>query len=62
MPVLAAPIQPALTIPETAAALNVAVITIRRLIASGELRARKVGSTWRIAPQTVTEFLTGGAA
>ncbi|MBZ4580997.1 helix-turn-helix domain-containing protein [Mycobacterium avium] len=59
MSVIDTPIQPALDIPEAAKALNVSVMTVRRLIASGQLRARKVGSVWRIAPQAIAEFMNG---
>jgi excisionase family DNA binding protein len=41
----------ALTIPEVALALNVAEITVRRMIERGELRAFRAGRLWRIQPR-----------
>jgi excisionase family DNA binding protein len=37
-----------LTYSEVCAALRVSAPTLRGIIASGELRARKVGASWRI--------------
>lgn len=40
--------SPYLTIPQTAAYLQVSVSTVRRMIKRGELAATKVGAQWRI--------------
>lgn len=39
------------TIRETAEFLGVAVVTVRRMIANGSLKARKIGSAVRIDPR-----------
>jgi excisionase family DNA binding protein len=42
--------------------LGVHHTTVRKLIASGELRARRVGSVWRISPEALRDFMNGGVA
>jgi len=39
---------PLLTIPQVRERLNVSERTVRRLIASGKLRAAQIGSGWRV--------------
>jgi excisionase family DNA binding protein len=46
-----------LTIPDVAAVLQVHHTLVRSLIHSGDLRARKVGSTWRISADAIREYM-----
>jgi excisionase family DNA binding protein len=46
-----------LTIEETAAALRVHSNTVYHLVRRSELRARKVGRSWRIAKQDLLAYL-----
>lgn len=48
-----------LTVPEVAVRLQKDVQAVRRLIRSGQLQARKVGSEYRIRPAALAEFMGG---
>jgi excisionase family DNA binding protein len=50
-----------LTIPDAAAVLGVHHTTVRQLIHSGELRAKKVGRVWRISATALREFMGDSA-
>lgn len=51
---------PAVMTPEqVAAALQVSVADVMAIIASGELKSRKIGESYRISKQAVEEFLAG---
>ena len=50
-------LQDVVTIKELADFLKVSVITIRRAIDSGELKAFKVGKAWRIEKEAVLEWI-----
>jgi len=50
-------LQDVVTIKELADFLKVSVITIRRAIDSGELKAFKVGKSWRIEKEAVLEWI-----
>ncbi|MDR0592451.1 MAG: helix-turn-helix domain-containing protein [Bifidobacteriaceae bacterium] len=50
-----------LTVSEVAATLRVSDMTIYRLIASGELRALKVGRSYRIPSEALDDWLADGA-
>lgn len=52
----------ALDIPEVAEYVHLSVPTIRRYIESGRLRAARVGGVWRIWPNDLLAFISGGAA
>lgn len=45
------------TVPEVALVLNLSTRTVRRMIASGDLPANKVGGSVRIAPGDLSCFL-----
>lgn len=45
-----------LTVDQMARALDVKPITIRRRIKSGAIRAQKIGKTWRIPRNELTEI------
>lgn len=45
-----------LTVKEVAERLRLAVVTIRRLISSGDLEGVHVGSSVRVAPEAVAEY------
>jgi excisionase family DNA binding protein len=63
MPVGTVPaFEPALSIPEVAQALRIHHTHVRRLIKTGEIRARKVGNVWRITPAALREFMGDDAA
>jgi excisionase family DNA binding protein len=49
--------ETALTIPEVAATLKIHHTLVRRLIQRGELRAKQVGSAWRITPAALREYI-----
>ncbi len=49
--------RPLLTIPETAARLNLSEHTVRRRIASGELPAVRLGALIRIDPDDLEQWL-----
>jgi excisionase family DNA binding protein len=49
-----------LTVAEVARLLRVSNMTVYRLIKSGELRAIRVGKSFRIQQQDLTVFLTDG--
>jgi excisionase family DNA binding protein len=49
-----------LTPEQAAQALGVSVEDVMASITSGELKARKIGSAWRIAKASLDEFLRGG--
>lgn len=51
------PVTPLLTINGVAAHLAVSTKTVRRLIASGDLAAFKLGSQWRIHPRDLDDFV-----
>lgn len=46
-----------LSMADVAAFLQVSQKTVRRKIASGELRACKVGAQWRIRPEDIESYL-----
>jgi excisionase family DNA binding protein len=46
-----------LTVAEASAALRVHRNTIDKLVASGQLRAAKVGGQWRIRREAIREYL-----
>src|SRR5215470_11397331 len=49
-----------LTVKDVATRLKVSTATVRRLLARGEIRGRKVGGRqWRIAPETLTRYIEG---
>jgi excisionase family DNA binding protein len=50
-----------LTVSEVAQTLRVSDMTIYRLIASGDLRALKVGRSYRIPADALDEWLEDGA-
>jgi excisionase family DNA binding protein len=53
------PLEPLVySIPGAAKALDVSEVTVRRLIWSGDLPARKVGGQWRILRAEVERHLT----
>jgi excisionase family DNA binding protein len=54
-------IPPMLTINDVTAILRVHHTITRRLIANGELRARKVGGQWRIPASALIEYMGDGA-
>ena len=56
------PIEPAIDIPGLATALSLGYTAARKLVISGEMPARKVGGVWRIRPEDVRAFMSGGAA
>lgn len=47
-----------LTVKEAAEELRVSETSLRRLLASGELKAFKYGRTWRIPRENIIEYLT----
>ncbi len=51
------PTSALLTISDAAAHLAVSTKTVRRLIASGNLPAFKLGSQWRIHPRDLEDFV-----
>ncbi|MDR2374661.1 MAG: helix-turn-helix domain-containing protein [Bifidobacteriaceae bacterium] len=50
-----------LTVSEVSETLRVSDMTIYRLIASGDLRALKVGRSYRIPAEALDEWLADGA-
>jgi excisionase family DNA binding protein len=54
-------IPPMLTINDVTEILRVHHTITRRLIANGELRARKVGGQWRIPASALIEYMGDGA-
>ncbi len=50
-------LQRLLTIPEVAELLQVSTKTVRRMIASGDLPAHRLGRQWRIGPAELERFL-----
>jgi excisionase family DNA binding protein len=50
-----------LTVSEVAETLRVSDMTIYRLISSGEIRALKVGRSYRIPAEALDEWLADGA-
>jgi excisionase family DNA binding protein len=46
-----------LTTTEVAQALRVAPQTVRRLVATGEIAAVRIGRQWRISPDDLARFL-----
>jgi excisionase family DNA binding protein len=50
-------LQDIVTIKELADFLKVSEITIRRAIDSGDLKALKIGKSWRIEKEAVIEWL-----
>jgi excisionase family DNA binding protein len=50
-----------LTVAEVAETLRVSDMTIYRLIAGGEIRALKVGRSYRIPAEALEEWLADGA-
>jgi excisionase family DNA binding protein len=55
------PLPPILTIPDVAHVMKVHHTTVRQIIHSGELRARKVGAQWRISADALREYMGDGA-
>lgn len=53
----ARPLEPLLTIAQTAELLQVSDKTIRRHIAQGSLIAHRIGAQWRLAPRDVADYL-----
>jgi excisionase family DNA binding protein len=60
-PDVATHIPPILTIPDVAHLMKVHHTTVRGLIHSRELRARKVGAQWRISADALREYMGDGA-
>ena len=52
-----APLEPLLTIAQTAELLQVSAKTVRRRIAERSLVAHRIGGQWRIAPCDVADYL-----
>lgn len=50
-------LQDIVTIKELADFLKISEITIRRAIDSGDLKALKIGKSWRIEKEAVTKWL-----
>ncbi|MDR0627031.1 MAG: helix-turn-helix domain-containing protein [Bifidobacteriaceae bacterium] len=50
-----------LTVAEVAATLRVSDMTIYRLIAGGEMRALKVGRSYRVPAEALDEWLADGS-
>jgi excisionase family DNA binding protein len=50
-----------LTIPDVAAVLGIHHTSVRALIHSGELRARKVAGAWRISADAISAFMGDSA-
>lgn len=59
VPATTAPALDVLTPEQAAAALGVSVEDVMASITGGELKARKIGSAWRIARSALDEFLRG---
>ena len=51
-----------LTASEACERLRVSDKTLRKLLVSGDLRARKVGREWRITQEAIEEYLDGQGA
>jgi excisionase family DNA binding protein len=49
-----------MTVEEAAAYLKVSPEDIVQLIESGQLKARKIGTTYRISRAAIEEFMKGG--
>ena len=49
-----------LTADEAARALKTTLVTTRHLLATGQLKGRKVGKAWRIHPDALKAFLMNG--
>jgi excisionase family DNA binding protein len=49
----------AISVKEAAQRLDLNIVTIRRLICSGELHAIKVGSRWRVPLPSIIAFFAG---
>ena len=48
-----------LSVSEVAASLRVSPTTIRRYIRDGRMEAYRVGGRWRVAKDSIEDFLTG---
>lgn len=49
----------AYTVQEVAERIHRTPVTVRNYIREGRLRAQKVGNTWYITEETLTELITG---
>jgi len=49
----------AYTVQEVAERIHRTPVTVRNYIRAGKLRAQKVGNTWYITEETLTELVTG---
>lgn len=49
----------AYTVQEVAERIHKTPVTVRHYIRDGKLRAQKVGNTWYITEDTLTELITG---
>lgn len=49
----------AYTVQEVAERMHRTPVTVRNYIRAGKLRAQKVGNTWYITEETLTELVTG---
>jgi len=49
--------MPFKTVKEIAEELRVNVVTVKRLIYAGKLKAKKVGSRWRISEEDYQKYL-----
>jgi excisionase family DNA binding protein len=61
MPVKTSPLQPALTVTETALLLNIHPKTVERMARAGELRGWKCGARWRFRREDIAKYMAGGA-
>jgi excisionase family DNA binding protein len=50
------------SLPELAEKLDVHVVTLRRHIKSGKLKATRIGTTYHVTEEALREFLAGGEA
>lgn len=49
----------AYTVQEVAERIHRTPVTVRNYIRAGKLRAQKVGNTWYVTEETLTELITG---
>lgn len=46
-----------LDLPEAARRLRFSIKTVRRMVQSGELKAKKIRGEWRISPKALTDLM-----
>lgn len=51
--------RPLLTYADVARRLNVSVLTVKRMVKRGQLRARRVGRRVRFAPEWIDRYIEG---